>query len=96
MPSGTRSSKRADWRDLASLGEQLVSATSLADQRNRIISITGKLIAGKVDVWLNEELFRLPDWDEAPLFPAQPTLKACNAHSNSAPCMSGLKKEKTE
>lgn len=75
--SATTRAKRSesrDWRQLASLGEQLVSANSLDAQRDRIISVTERLINGKIDVWLNEALFRLPDWDEKRLFPAQPAL----------------------
>ena len=63
-----------DWRTLASLGEKLVSASSMAAQRDRIISVTGRLIDGLVDVWLHENLFRLPDWDAERLFPPQPPL----------------------
>ena len=32
----------SDWRAIANLGEQLVSANSLTDQRDRIISLTGR------------------------------------------------------
>ncbi len=63
-----------DWRQLTDLGERLVNATSLAAQRAHIISTARRLIKGKVDVWLNENLFRLPDWDTKRLFPAQPPL----------------------
>jgi sigma-B regulation protein RsbU (phosphoserine phosphatase) len=63
-----------DWRQLADLGEQLVNTASLAAQRAHIISTARRLIKGKVDVWLNENLFRLPDWDTKRLFPAQPPL----------------------
>ena len=59
---------------LAGLGEQLVSTTSLAAQRDRIINMTRRLVAGEVDVWLHESLFRLPDQDELPLFPPEPEL----------------------
>ncbi len=64
-----------DWRQLASLGEQLVSANSLAAQRDRIVSVTNRLMPGQVDVWLHENLFRLPDWDAERLFPPQPALE---------------------
>jgi sigma-B regulation protein RsbU (phosphoserine phosphatase) len=63
-----------DWRQLADLGEQLVSTASLSAQRKHIMSTVRHLIKGKVDVWLNENLFRLPDWDTKRLFPAQPPL----------------------
>ncbi len=62
----------AGWREIASLGEQLASATSLSAQRDRIVSMTSRLIRGRVDVWLDESLFRLPDWDPEHVFPAQP------------------------
>ena len=73
MTAATRSPASVDWRDLASLGEQLVSTTSLAAQRDRIIAMTRRLVDGDVDVWLREELFRLPDWEESPLFPLKPS-----------------------
>src|SRR5512142_750974 len=66
----------AGWREIASLGEQLASATSLGAQRDRIVSMTSRLIRGRVDVWLNESLFRLPDWDAERVFPAQPRAEA--------------------
>src|SRR5512133_2182697 len=72
MRSRDRSPDYAGWREIASLGEQLASATSLTAQSDRIISMTSRLIRGRVDVWLNENLFRLPDWDAARAFPAQP------------------------
>jgi len=61
-----------DWRQLASLGEQLRNEDSISAQRDRIISMTGRLIDGAVDVWLKEEVFRLPDWDAQLVFPPQP------------------------
>lgn len=72
MTSAARSPESSDWRALAGLGEQLASTTSLADQRDRIIHMTRRLVAGEVDVWLHENLFRLPDWDDERLFPHEP------------------------
>ncbi|NOH04140.1 MAG: GAF domain-containing protein [Chloroflexi bacterium] len=63
-----------DWLQLASLGEQLRSEESLSAQRDRIISMTSRLIAGSVDVWLHENIFRLPDWEDGRIFPPHPTL----------------------
>ena len=60
MTAAPRSPLSSDWRDLASLGEQIVSAPSLAAQRDRIIAMTSRLVEGDVDVWLRENLFRLP------------------------------------
>jgi len=63
-----------DWLQLASLGEQLRSNHSLAVQRDQIIAMTSHFINGKVDVWLQEKIFRLPDWNEKNIFPSQPSI----------------------
>src|SRR5512146_1200368 len=76
MSSRNGSPNTAGWREIASLGEQLASATSLSAQRDRIVSMTSRLIRGRVDVWLDESLFRLPDWDPEHVFPAQPRAEA--------------------
>ena len=75
MNAATRSPESSDWRAFAGLGEQLVSTTSLAAQRDRIITMTRSLVAGKVDVWLHEGLFRLPDREDEFLFPPEPELE---------------------
>ncbi|MBL8062998.1 MAG: GAF domain-containing protein [Anaerolineales bacterium] len=72
MSAATRSSW--DWLQLASLGEQLRSEDSLSAQRDQIVSMAGRIIEGKVDVWLQERIFRLPDWDDTQLFPPHPSL----------------------
>lgn len=72
MPPAARTSW--DWLQLASLGEQLRNNNSLAAQRAQIISMTSRLIKGKVDVWLQEKIFRLPDWNTKKIFPSQPNL----------------------
>jgi serine phosphatase RsbU (regulator of sigma subunit)/putative methionine-R-sulfoxide reductase with GAF domain len=74
MSAATRSSW--DWLQLASLGEQLRSEDSLSAQRDRIAAMANRLIAGRVDVWLQESIFRLPDWEDGSLFPSLPTLDA--------------------
>jgi phosphoserine phosphatase RsbU/P len=76
MTAATRTghSESQDWLQLASLGEQLRSEDSLSAQRDRIISMTGRLIKGSVDVWLQEAIFRLPDWEDGHTFPPQPSL----------------------
>jgi len=63
-----------DWREIASLGEQIVSAPSISAQRDIIVGITSRLVHGDIHVWLRENLFRLPNLAEASLFPEQPTL----------------------
>ncbi len=75
MRSKDRSPGLASWREIASLGEQLASSSSLAEQRDRIVSMASRLLRGRFDVWLNESLFRLPDWDSARTFPARPRLE---------------------
>ncbi|MBI5351349.1 MAG: GAF domain-containing protein [Chloroflexi bacterium] len=77
MNTASRTSQRPelwDWRQLASLGEQLRKENSFSAQRDRIVTMTARLISGKVDVWLNESIFRLPDWEDGKVFPAQPAL----------------------
>ncbi|MEW6028706.1 MAG: GAF domain-containing protein [Chloroflexota bacterium] len=74
MSAAVRSPDSSEWRRLAGLGEQLVSATSLSAQHDRILNMASRLVDGEVNVWLDEGLFRLPGWDEAPLFPAKPPL----------------------
>ncbi len=63
-----------DWRHLASLGEDLRNKDSLTAQRDEIIAISNRLIEGSVEVWLNEKVFRLPDWKETSIFSSQPAL----------------------
>ncbi len=72
MRSTSRSPDLSDWREIASLGEQLVNTASLLEQRDRIVLMTSRMVRGQVDVWLHENLFRLPDWKSARLFPFQP------------------------
>jgi serine phosphatase RsbU (regulator of sigma subunit)/putative methionine-R-sulfoxide reductase with GAF domain len=60
------------WRDLASLSEQLISATSLTEQRDRIVAVVSRLFKGDADVWLHENLFRLPNADEEMVFSPEP------------------------
>lgn len=73
MGAATRSSW--DWVQLASLGEQLRSGDSLGEQCSRIAAMANSLISGRVDVWIREEIFRLPDWKDGRLFPPQPSLQ---------------------
>jgi serine phosphatase RsbU (regulator of sigma subunit)/putative methionine-R-sulfoxide reductase with GAF domain len=74
MKADPRSPHSADWREIASLGEQIVSAPSLSDQRDIIVGITSRLVKGDVHVWLREGVFRLPSLTEGDLFPEEPTL----------------------
>jgi GAF domain-containing protein len=75
MKAASRSPLLSDWRDMASFGEQIVSATSLAAQHERIVAVVSGLVEGDVELWLQENLFRLPNLEEGPLFPEQPSLQ---------------------
>jgi GAF domain-containing protein len=71
-PTRVTYSESWDWSQLVSLGEQLRNEDSLGAQRDRIAAMTSHLIDGAVDVWLNEDVFRLPDWEDGRVFPQQP------------------------
>jgi len=74
MACGSRSPRPSDWRDIASLGEQIVNADSLAEQRDHIVAMTSKLIKGEIQVWLCEQAFRLPNLEVEGVFPEDPGL----------------------
>lgn len=74
MPAAAHTSW--DWHQLANLGEQLRSENSLSAQCDQIINMTSQLMNGVADVWLQEKIFRLPDWGNKSTFPAQPKLEA--------------------
>ena len=74
MAAASRSPAVSDWRDIASLGEQIVSASSLAAQRDLITAMASRLVQGDVDVWLDEKVFRLPNLEAENVFPEQPPL----------------------
>lgn len=88
MAASTRSPDSLDWREIASLGEQLVNTNSLIAQHDRIVSMATRLLDGQAEVWLYENLFRLPDWKEKRLFPAQPRLDGMRrAIEKRKPCV---------
>lgn len=79
MPAASRSPlssaglpRLSDWRDIASLGEQIVNATSLVAQRDYIVAMTSRLVSGDVEVWLDEKVFHLPNMEEKKVFPNEP------------------------
>lgn len=71
-----RAASSSDWRDLATLGEQLLSANSLTAQRDLIVAAASRLLDGEVDVWLHENLFRLPNMDGQTILPQRPASQA--------------------
>lgn len=74
MKADPRSPLSADWREIASLGEQIVSAPSLSAQHDIIVDITTRLVNGDVHVWLREGVFRLPNNPEKIQFAEEPEL----------------------
>jgi serine phosphatase RsbU (regulator of sigma subunit)/putative methionine-R-sulfoxide reductase with GAF domain len=74
MAATSRSSVSSDWRDIASLGEQIVNAPSLAAQRDYIVAITSRQVTGDVEVWLDEKVFHLPNIEEKRVFADEPEL----------------------
>ena len=65
-------SQDATWRQIILLGEELMQRESLAARRDLILQTTTHLLNGQVELWLDENLFRLPGLNQTPLFPAQP------------------------
>jgi GAF domain-containing protein len=92
----TSYAEKWDWRQLASLGGQLRNENSLAAQRDRIITMTSGLIAGTVDLWLDESVFRLPDWDSKRTFPAEPSLDGMKQAVQSGKMVVKNKKTKSK
>jgi serine phosphatase RsbU (regulator of sigma subunit)/putative methionine-R-sulfoxide reductase with GAF domain len=74
MRADSRSPLSADWREIASLGEQIVSAPTVSEQRDIIVGVTSRLVKGDVYVWLRQGVFRLPSLTDESLFPEEPTL----------------------
>jgi serine phosphatase RsbU (regulator of sigma subunit)/putative methionine-R-sulfoxide reductase with GAF domain len=66
----------SDWRDLARLGEQLLSADSLGEQRIRVEDMASRLLGGDAELWLHEAIFRLPHTSQQPVFSPEPSTKA--------------------
>jgi serine phosphatase RsbU (regulator of sigma subunit)/putative methionine-R-sulfoxide reductase with GAF domain len=74
MEADSTSSLSPDWHEIASLGEQIVSASSLSEQRDIIVGIASRLVRGEAHVWLHENLFHLPNISESRIFPEEPSL----------------------
>jgi phosphoserine phosphatase RsbU/P len=66
---------KSGWRKLFGLGERILAATTFAQQRDILLEVAGDIFPNtEVELWLDDELFRLPDWVEKP-FPARPERK---------------------
>jgi phosphoserine phosphatase RsbU/P len=73
MKARPRSPLSSDWREIAGLGKQIVSAPTLAAQRDCIVDVASRTLRGQAELWLQENLFRLPTLSEDSLFPEEPT-----------------------
>ncbi|GAB4485238.1 MAG: hypothetical protein OHK0031_09330 [Anaerolineales bacterium] len=63
---------RPGWRDLFEMGERLLAATTFAQQRDEIVETAARVAPGaEISLWLDESIFRLPDWVET-IFPPAP------------------------
>lgn len=74
LPSAAPLKRRSGWRELLfGLGDRVMAATTLAEQRDLLIETASRLVRdGEVGLWLNEPYFRLPDWAAANDFPLEP------------------------
>jgi serine phosphatase RsbU (regulator of sigma subunit)/putative methionine-R-sulfoxide reductase with GAF domain len=64
-------SQDATWRQIIQLGDKLMQKESLATRRDLILETVTHLLNGQVELWLDENLFRLPGLNQTPLFPSQ-------------------------
>ncbi len=64
--------KLSVWRELAVLSEQLIDGAPLSVQRDRIIATASRLLQSDIELWLDENLFRLPDARQETIFPPVP------------------------
>ncbi|MFH1523332.1 MAG: GAF domain-containing protein [Chloroflexota bacterium] len=69
-------SRVSTWRQIVLLGEGLMRMGSLVARRNLIVGATSRLLAGQADLWLDENVFRLPGSNQAPLFSPEPPTEA--------------------
>ena len=60
------------WKQIVMLGDEIMRAASLTDQRDLILESTARILGAQADLWLDERLFRLPGSNQAVLFASQP------------------------
>ena len=79
LPVSTQNHRKPGWRDLFGMGEIILGATTFAEQRDTILETASKIFPGvQVALWLDQSIFRLPDWMEE-LFPSEPPLAVMRA-----------------
>lgn len=72
MSGRVRAADRITWKQLLTLGEQLMAQPTFAAQRDLIVQTAARLLGGQADLWLAEPLYRLPGAGEAFSFPKEP------------------------
>jgi GAF domain-containing protein/anti-sigma regulatory factor (Ser/Thr protein kinase) len=65
-------SEDATWQHIIRLGDELMQKDSLAARCELIQETVTRLVNGQVELWLDENLFRLPGFNQALLFPTEP------------------------
>jgi phosphoserine phosphatase RsbU/P len=65
-------SEHATWPQIILLGEALMQKESLATRCDLIVETVTRLLNSQVELWLDENLFRLPGPNRPPAFTAQP------------------------
>jgi serine phosphatase RsbU (regulator of sigma subunit)/putative methionine-R-sulfoxide reductase with GAF domain/anti-sigma regulatory factor (Ser/Thr protein kinase) len=60
------------WRQIVLLGEALMRTGSLATRRDLIVDAIALLLNGQAELWLDEDVFRLPGPNQTSLFPPEP------------------------
>ncbi|PKN94449.1 MAG: hypothetical protein CVU44_05025 [Chloroflexi bacterium HGW-Chloroflexi-6] len=89
IPTPKRGMTKSGWRDLYGLGERILGATTFAEQRDNILETAARVFQNtEIDLWLDQEIFRLPDWVED-VFPPKPALDLMRIALKSAELVRG-------
>ena len=72
MSGRARAADRVTWKQLLTLGEQLMAQPTFAAQRDLIVQTAARLLGGQADLWLAEPLYRLPGTGEPLSCPKEP------------------------
>lgn len=67
-----RLSPSSTWTQITLLGEKLLAARQLDEQRDLIVEAAAALLNAEASLWLDERLFRLPGLNQTPIFPPEP------------------------
>ncbi|MDX9992715.1 MAG: GAF domain-containing protein [Anaerolineales bacterium] len=77
-PAAQAQPNKSAWGDLFGLGERILGATTFEEQRATILEVAARIFPHtQIELWLDDETFRLPDWVEkpAPLAPALESMR---------------------